>query len=339
MSAEGRRKKEFSQTVKTALASLFLLVLLLAPFLQSTELVVQEEGYLQSDAMLVKVRVVGPLSCLYDVHLSLPSDLALKEVLRACKLLSQEVVFKVTEGSQTALAPTIQRGVAEARIGRLLNKTSVFFMLIKSNSSAKPVFSSNAILLEFNPRTSRARIWEWHIESPHNISYWLFLSPRVENLRPLTEYMEYQLYVGRITPREGVWWPLRGVGPSSLNTTLKQLLEVIDLSEDCVLFNVSRWPSRYNGVSIAYEGELKSTRLAYGKLLETKLCLGFTERPTLIVLLPGNVRLLSLQIAGEIYTPGNCIYSSGEEYSNCYAVAVNKTLAGPSTVRLLFLEN
>ena len=116
-----------------------------------------------------------------------------------------------------------------------------------------PYFRSNGLIVRLND--NEVTVWYWVIRYPHNFNFVCFPLSYLNGLRLREDYLKLELYVIRIYPWGGIWWPLRCSGPRAFGKSLKGVMELGRGSEGPFI-NITYLPKGVKGVTITYEAEL-----------------------------------------------------------------------------------
>lgn len=221
--------------------------------------------------------------------------------------------------------------VSVARSGRSMLLERGFYAYLGCNSA--PVLRSEALELIFR-NSSFVEAWHWYIRAPHDLGHRLFIAPRLGNFTILRSYLSLEMFVKKVVPRGGVWWPLSNYGPSAIGRSIDDVLEVEELS-DHYLLNVSLWPRRANGVTVAYSGFVKGVR--EGGLVRYVFRLGFTSPLELYIVAPRGMVLKEVSVP-----PLGSLGFSACPYAPpgyvCYHARIREAILSTYSLELLFGE-
>jgi len=210
------------------------------------------------------------------------------------------------------------------------NNEYIIPIVLNINEEENPRFKTDAILLKF-VNTTYVRIWEWSIRYPHKLDSRTFIVPELRQFKLLEDYLELELYVNMLIPRNNVWWPYqRNYGPYIINKTLEEVLRIRDY-EDFKTISVLLWPNFTKGITIGYEGYVSP--ICMNSLCIYKFIIGGLDKPILYIQTPMNIKVLSIVIDGKLMNCSEHIYIENL-YEWC-AIKLNYSFCGPSELILL----
>ncbi|GEM_PF-1675354 len=244
------------------------------------------------------------------------------------------VTLSLERGGNTTGKPSLVKGhilIHVGYTGRNMTLERSFYAYLSYYSA--PVLKSEALLLIFR-NSSFVEVWHWYIRAPHNLTQKLFIAPRLENFTLRKSYLSLEMFVKKVVPRRGVWWPLSNYGPSTIGRDIDEVLRIKAIN-DHYLLNVSLWPSDANGVTVAYSGFVRGDR--EGALVRYVFKLGFTSPLSLYIIAPRSMILkkVTIPLLGNLefsispYAPPGYV---------CYYVKVEKAILSTYSLELLFEE-
>jgi hypothetical protein len=203
-----------------------------------------------------------------------------------------------------------------------------YFILNQEN----PLIETEGIILNIQENYTLT-VWHWDIEIPYRAESKLFITPILKNFTLLRDYLEYEIYVGRIMYRGGVWWPLRGFGIYVVNKSLDELLD-IRVEDNMVLLNITLIPSEAKGVTVIYSGIIEPT--CTWKQCVIKLNMGFNNKPYFYIFIPDKYELTLLKVFGEVVNTTKCIYAPPG--FKCYFAKYEKAILSSYELQLHLKE-
>lgn len=225
------------------------------------------------------------------------------------------------------------QGLASGRVlvsrGETLLLEVPFYAVI---GLSQPTIYSNGAILEVRGENGSLRVWIWEVGIPYKLSSRPFFAPKLEGFMLLQDYLNLQLYVSSVTLRQGVWWPLRGLGPQNFQKELEDVI-LVKPADDYIIVNVTEIPLSAKGSSIAISGTASIKETLEGRKI-LKLTLGFLDKPHIYVIVPEKLSVVSASAAGEELAFSTCIYAPPGY--RCYQIDVPKAILSPFDLEIIF---
>jgi len=249
-----------------------------------------------------------------------------------------EIRSKILNGSSIEVHAIIKanenlRGFLKGSIclGRdnvVIYEKTFYFILNQED----PIIETEGIILTIHENYTLT-VWHWDIEIPYRTESKLFIAPMLKNFTLLRDYLEYEVYVGRIMYRSGAWWPLRGFGVHIVNKTLDDLFD-IRVENNLILLNVTFIPNEARGVTVVYKGVIEPT--CTWKHCVVKLNMGFNNKPYFYILIPGKYDITLFKVSEEVLNTVECIYAP--RGFKCYLMKYEKAILSSYELQLHFKE-
>jgi hypothetical protein len=251
------------------------------------------------------------------------------EIFKVVNVISfnNNVEVKALVENSGNLSGFFEGKVALTRRGSTIYSKPFYFILTRD----EPVIETEGMIIRVYENDT-VLVWHWEIGIPYKTNSKLFIAPALTNFTLLSSYLEYEVYVGKVMYRDGAWWPLRGFGAWVINRTLSDIIN-IRAENDVVLVNVTTIPDEANGVTIAYNGGVKSTQCIQSSCI-IKLYMGFNNKPYFYIIIPDKYDLTSLKVHGEELNLSNCIYAP--RGFKCYVARSEEAVLSSYELRLEF---
>jgi hypothetical protein len=245
-----------------------------------------------------------------------------------------ETTGKVLNGNSIEVQAIIKaneslRGFLKGKVslvrGNAIIYEKPFYFILNQED---PLMETEGIIINIHEDYTLS-VWHWDIGIPYRAKSKLFIAPMLKNFTLLREYLEYQVYVGRIMYRGGAWWPLRGFGAHVVNKTLDDLFD-IRVENSLILLNITFIPNEARGVTVIYRGIIEPT--CTREYCIVKLNMGFNNKPYFYILIPDKYDLTLFKIFGEVANTTECIYAPRD--FKCYLVKYEKAILSSYELQL-----
>ncbi|MCD6300612.1 MAG: hypothetical protein J7L82_00900 [Staphylothermus sp.] len=198
----------------------------------------------------------------------------------------------------------------------IINETFYLFLVPRQ----KIVISSEGIEIFFNDEENIS-MWHWFIRAPHKAGFKIFIAPALYDFNLLSDYLNLEVFVKRVTLRNNTWWPLRNLGAFIVNKSLNELIS-IEKQDNYYIINVTEWPEYVNGVTIAYSGKIAYEK-KYGYNIYN-LKLGFTSPLNIYIIVPARLEVVGLFVGNIPIKTYKCLYAP--QGYGCYCAKINTAI-------------
>ncbi len=241
----------------------------------------------------------------------------------------EKAIIKAKVRDQTKEAKELEGNIIITDDVTVINETFYFSL----GCTIMPILKSEAIEIFFINKTY-VKIWHWFIKAPHKLKYKIFIAPHIRNFNLMKDYLELQVFIKLVTPRDNVWWPLRNYGTYIVDKNISDLIIVKDVLR-YYLVNVTEWPEYANGVTIAYSGIVTP---CYGESFITyNLTFGFTSPSVIYVVTPSSWRVKAILLNNEPMNMEKCIYAP--KNFSCHLVRINKAILNSYVISIVLFTS